>query len=93
MCKKNATVWFTLSLANHYWDDLQQLFANKLVRLLNETDEMYDKRCKKNCSHNYANNPAINNHSHNYVNEMYVQRVELSNVIFYITNSRRRVTI
>ena len=33
------------------------------------------KDVKKNCSHNYANNPAINNHSHNYVNEMYVQRV------------------
>ena len=65
--KKIATVWFTLSLANHHWADLQQLFHNKPIRLPDESDIAYDKRCKKVCMSNYADNPAI-------VNELFVRR-------------------
>ena len=37
ICRKIiATVWFTLSLANRHWNDLQQLFSNKLDRLVEE---------------------------------------------------------
>jgi hypothetical protein len=69
MCsKKIATIWFTLSLANHHWDDLQNLFGDKLQRNADETVNDYIKRCKKIAMQNYATNPSI-------VNEMFVQRV------------------
>ena len=52
MCvKKIATVWFTLSLANHHWDDLQNLFG-KLIQLPDETEVDFIKRCKKNAMKN-----------------------------------------
>ena len=71
MCvKKIATVWFTLSLANHHWDDLQNLFGSKPAQLPDESDVDFIKRCKKIAMKNYANNPAI-------VNEMFVKRVKL----------------
>jgi Helitron helicase-like domain at N-terminus len=65
--KKIATLWFTLSLANHHWKDLQNLFPTT-EQLEDETDSEYMKRRKKIALQNYANNPAV-------VNEMFVERV------------------
>ena len=67
--KKIATLWFTLSLANHHWEDLQNLFPTT-EQLVDETDSEYMKRRKKIALQNYANNPAV-------VNEMFVERVKL----------------
>lgn len=69
-CNGIATVWFTLSLANHYWEDLQQLFGNIPVKLDEESDADFEKKWKKTALSNYANNPAI-------VNEAFVRRVKL----------------
>jgi hypothetical protein len=69
-CNGIATVWFTLSLANHYWEDLQQLFGNIPLKLDNESDADFEKKWKRIALSNYANNPAI-------VNEAFVRRVKL----------------
>jgi hypothetical protein len=69
-CNGMATVWFTLSLANHYWEDLQQLFGNLPVKLDDESEADFEKRWKKVALSNYANNPAI-------VDEAFVRRVKL----------------
>ena len=68
-CNGIATVWFTLSLANHYWEDLQQLFGNIPQKQDEESDLEYDKKWKKIALMNYANNPAI-------VDEAFVRRVK-----------------
>ena len=80
MCtKKIATVWFTLSLANHYWEDLQNIFCNPLHRLPDESDDKFKKREKKHAMQNYAHNPAI-------VNEMFVRRVKSFVKLFFGVN-------
>lgn len=76
---KIATVWFSLSLANHHWNDLQNLFGSKPHIHENENEIDYQKRCAKHSMQNYANNPGI-------VNEMFVQRVKSFVKLFFGVN-------
>ena len=63
------TVWFTLSLANHRWADLQNLFGGPPPRNPNETDIHYRNRCNRKALLNYSRNPHI-------VDAMFVNRVK-----------------
>jgi len=40
----SATIWWTLSLANYYWSDLQNVFGEPPSRMDNESDEAFSKR-------------------------------------------------
>jgi hypothetical protein len=68
--KGMPTIWFTLSLANHYWDDLQRLFEEPPRDITGgETEDAYKERWKRACIKNYACNPHI-------VDEFFVRRVK-----------------
>jgi hypothetical protein len=62
------TVWFTLTLASHYWEDLHRLFGDP-PPFFDESEEDYEKRWKSECLKNYASNPHI-------VDEFFVRRVK-----------------
>ena len=63
------TIWFTLSLANAYWLDLQRLFGPPLALQENETDEAFKLRQHQHYLSNYVNNPHV-------VDEVFCKRVQ-----------------
>ena len=63
------TIWWTLSLANNYWDDLNKLFGDPPVIDEIETEDAFEKRWKKLSQQNYTNHPHV-------VNEYFVKRVK-----------------
>ena len=67
--KKIPTIWFTLSLANQRWEDLQNLFGGMPSRDNNENENQYKTRCNNIALLNYSKNPNI-------ADAMFVRRVK-----------------
>lgn len=73
------TVWFTLSLANHRWEDLQNFFEKNEPIQWNESEQEYKLRCNNFALLNYSSNPNI-------VDAMFVRRVKAFVTFFFGEN-------
>lgn len=73
------TVWFTLSLANHRWEDLQNLFTANEEKKIQESEDEYNTRCNNTALINYSTNP-------NLVDAMFVRRVKHFVAFFFGEN-------
>jgi len=64
-----ATFWFTLTMPNWMWKDLQQLFGDVPTQEEGEDTISYEKRCEKEARKKYFESPHI-------VNEFFIKRCE-----------------
>lgn len=57
--ERPATLWFTLTMPNYLWEDLQNILGTPPVRGDNESEESFLSRWKRIARDNYLKNPHL----------------------------------
>ena len=78
--EKMPRLWWTLILPKHYWEGPQMLLEINQIDENNveESDTLYEKRCRKIALDNYTSNPHI-------VDELFVKMVKSFTEAFFWT--------